>query len=56
MAAEPDAATARVVEAVLYSRINGDGGKDLESLLPSLMYFAVMPYAGKEAAARELAA
>jgi len=44
------------VEAVLYSRINGDGGKDLESLLPSLMYFAVMPYAGKEAAARELAA
>lgn len=44
------------IEAVLYSRVNNGEFDDLESLMPSLMYFAVLPYAGHEAAGRELAA
>jgi AcrR family transcriptional regulator len=43
------------VEAVLYTRLNkGDLG-NLKSLLPSLMYFAVLPYEGPAAAGEELA-
>jgi len=44
------------VEALLYSRLNREETADLDSLLPSLMYFAVLPYEGHEAAAEELAA
>lgn len=47
------AAVAGGIEAVLYSRIN-NGENDLRSLLPSLMYFAVLPYAGARSAAEEL--
>jgi AcrR family transcriptional regulator len=43
------------IEALLYSRINRGETDDLESLLPSLMYFAVLPYEGHEAASEELA-
>ena len=44
------------VESLLYSRIaRGDAG-DLGALLPTLMYFAVLPYEGHEAANEELAA
>jgi hypothetical protein len=44
------------IEALLYSRLNRGETEDLESLLPSLMYFAVLPYEGHEAASEELAA
>lgn len=44
------------IEALLYSRLNRGETDDLESVLPSLMYFAVLPYAGQEAAAEELGA
>jgi AcrR family transcriptional regulator len=44
------------IEAVLFSRVNRGETDDLRSLLPSFMYFAVLPYGGHEAAARELAA
>jgi len=43
------------IEALLYSRINRGETGDIESLLPSLMYFAVLPYEGHEAASDELA-
>ena len=43
------------VEALLYSRLNKNEVKDLDSLLPSMMYFLVLPYAGHEAASEELA-
>jgi AcrR family transcriptional regulator len=43
------------VEALLYSRLNKDDLDDLGSLLPSLMYFAVLPYEGPDAASEELA-
>jgi AcrR family transcriptional regulator len=43
------------VEALLYSRLNKDDLRDLKSLLPSLMYFAVLPYEGPDAASEELA-
>lgn len=43
------------VEALLYSRLNRGEADDIESLLPSLMYFAVLPYEGHEAASEELA-
>jgi AcrR family transcriptional regulator len=43
------------IEALLYSRLNRGETGDIESLLPSLMYFAVLPYEGHEAAAEELA-
>jgi AcrR family transcriptional regulator len=42
------------IESVLYARLQKDETADLESLLPSLMYFAVLPYEGREAAAEEL--
>jgi AcrR family transcriptional regulator len=41
-------------EALLYSRINKGEFEDLDSLLPSLMYFMVLPYEGHEAAGEEL--
>jgi AcrR family transcriptional regulator len=44
------------IEALLYSRLNKGEADELESLLPSLMYFAVLPYEGHEAASEELAA
>jgi AcrR family transcriptional regulator len=43
------------IEALLYSRINKGEFDDLDSLLPSLMYFAVLPYEGHEVASEELA-
>ncbi len=42
------------IESVLYARLQKGETDDLESLLPSLMYFAVLPYEGREAAAEEL--
>jgi AcrR family transcriptional regulator len=44
------------IEALLYSRLYRGEAEDFESLLPSLMYFAVLPYEGHEAASEELAA
>ncbi len=43
------------IEALLYSRLNRGEADKLESLLPSLMYFAVLPYEGHEVASEELA-
>jgi AcrR family transcriptional regulator len=43
------------VEAVLYSRLGKGELHELETLLPSLMYFVVLPYEGHEAASEELA-
>jgi AcrR family transcriptional regulator len=43
------------VEALLYSRLNKDELDDLDSLLPSMMYFLVLPFEGHEAASEELA-
>jgi AcrR family transcriptional regulator len=43
------------IEALLYSRLNRGETGDIETLLPSLMYFAVLPYEGHEAASEELA-
>jgi AcrR family transcriptional regulator len=42
------------IDSVLYARLRKGKVSDLESLLPSLMYFAVLPYEGHEAAAEEL--
>jgi AcrR family transcriptional regulator len=42
------------VEALLYARLNKGRLDDIEALLPSLMYFAVLPYEGHEAANEEL--
>ena len=42
------------IESVLYSRLQRGETDDLESLTPSLMYFAVLTYAGHEAAGDEL--
>jgi AcrR family transcriptional regulator len=42
------------IESVLYARLQKGETDDVESLLPSLMYFAVLPYEGREAAAEEL--
>ncbi len=44
------------IEALLYSRLNKGETAELEALLPSLMYFAVLPYQGHDAASEELAA
>jgi AcrR family transcriptional regulator len=42
------------IESLLYSRLHrGDRG-EIESLLPSLMYFAVLPYEGHDAASEEM--
>jgi AcrR family transcriptional regulator len=43
------------IEALLYSRLNKGEVGDLESLLPSMMYFLVLPFEGHEAASEELA-
>lgn len=43
------------VESLLYSRLCKGEFDELESLLPSLMYFVVLPYEGHEAAGEELA-
>ena len=43
------------IEALLYSRLNRGETDEVMSLLPSLMYFAVLPYEGHEAASKELA-
>ncbi len=44
------------VEALIYARLCKEDLDSLEQLLPSLMYFAVLPYEGHEAASEELAA
>jgi AcrR family transcriptional regulator len=43
------------IEALLYSRLNREEVENLEELLPSLMYFAVLPFEGHEVASEELA-
>ncbi len=43
------------VESLLYSRLCKEEYDGLESLLPSLMYFVVLPYEGHEAAGEEFA-
>jgi len=43
------------VESLLYSRLCKQEYDQLESLLPSLMYFVVLPYEGHEAAAEAFA-
>lgn len=43
------------VEALLYSRLCKNQFDGLDQLLPSMMYFAVLPYEGHEAASEELA-
>jgi AcrR family transcriptional regulator len=43
------------VESLLYSRLCKQEYDQLESLLPSLMYFVVLPYEGHEAAAAAFA-
>lgn len=43
------------IEALLYSRLNRGETDGIEALLPSLMYFAVLPYEGQVAASEELA-
>jgi AcrR family transcriptional regulator len=42
------------IESVLYARLQRGETGELDALLPSLMYFAVLAYAGREAAAEEL--
>ena len=42
------------VESMLYGRLNKGQMDDLPALLPSLMYFAVLPYEGHLAASEEL--
>lgn len=42
------------IESVLYARLQKGETDDLDALLPSLMYFAVLSYAGNEVAAQEL--
>jgi AcrR family transcriptional regulator len=42
------------IESVLYARLQKGETDDLDALLPSLMYFAVLAYAGREAAGEEL--
>jgi len=57
--APPGIAAAGIVggiEALLYSRLYRGETEGLEALLPSLMYFAVLPYEGHEAASDELVA
>jgi AcrR family transcriptional regulator len=44
------------VEALLYSRLNKNELEDLDSLLPAMMYFLLLPFEGREAAGEELAA
>jgi AcrR family transcriptional regulator len=42
------------IESVLYTRLQRGETGDLEGLMPSLMYFAVITYAGHDAAGDEL--
>lgn len=42
------------IESVVYARLQKEEIDDLDSLLPSLMYFVVLAYAGKEVAGEEL--
>jgi AcrR family transcriptional regulator len=42
------------IESVLYARLQKGEIEDLDALLPALMYFAVLAYAGQEAAGKEL--
>ena len=42
------------IESVLYARLRKGDVEDLDSLLPSLMYFAVLAYVGQSAAREEL--
>jgi AcrR family transcriptional regulator len=42
------------IESVLYARLQRDETENLDALLPSLMYFAVLAYAGQETAGEEL--
>ncbi|HEX5761778.1 MAG TPA: TetR/AcrR family transcriptional regulator [Solirubrobacterales bacterium] len=42
------------IESVLYARLQRGETAELDALLPSLMYFAVLPYEGRKAAAEEL--
>ena len=42
------------IESVLYTRLQKGEVDDLDTLLPSLIYFAVLAYAGRKAAAAEL--
>lgn len=42
------------VEALLYSRLNKGETDDLDALLPSMMYFLVLPFEGQRAASEEL--
>jgi AcrR family transcriptional regulator len=44
------------IESLLYSRLYRGEGRELDALLPSLMYFAVLPYEGHEAASEEMSA
>ena len=43
------------IEALLYARLNKGELDHVDALLPSLMYFVVLPYEGHEAASKELA-
>lgn len=43
------------IEALLYSRVCKGELEELDSLLPSMMYFLVLPFEGHEAASEELA-
>ena len=52
----PAAGVVGGVESVLYARLCRDESEQLKELLPSLMYFAVLPYEGQAAASRELTA
>lgn len=42
------------IESVIYARVQKGETEDMEALLPSLMYFAVLTCAGQAAAAEEL--
>jgi len=42
------------IESVLYARLQKGKTEDLDALLPALMYFAVLAYAGRAAADEEL--
>jgi AcrR family transcriptional regulator len=42
------------IESVLYARLQKNETEELDELLPSLMYFAVLAYAGRDAAGDEL--
>lgn len=43
------------IEALLYTRLNREEVENLEEMVPSLMYFAVLPFEGHQVASEELA-